>query len=522
MSLKLTPYGVETPGGIVGLQEAPIRVVSPFVKTFGPAAVRFFETFTPMKLDEWQKNYFRDTLGVRPNGKWSAPDVGLVVSRQNGKSELAAARVIIGLFVLKEPLILYSAHRSDTATQIFKRVQDIIADSPELLKQTRHTRRNGQVIVGRQTNGQESITVFDPETRKDISTVQFRTRVKNAGRGFTADCLILDEAMDLDSGFIGDVYPTLSARPNAQAIMMGSAGTKDSEAFGADRTRALSADPGLITWLEWSAELCSDRCEDDCDEHDEPFSAATYAKTNPAYGIRISHESVEKDRRKLTRDEFVIERLSIGDWPIENNEFSIIGKEAWERQLDERGERPVGTVVFAVSTSLDLEYSSITVAGFMDLERKNIKVQVTESDFVDYRPGTKWVVPRLIELWKRWKPYAIVIDAHGQAGDFIKELEDAGVTVVSPRAVEYAQSCAIVVEGIEGKKGQEPWLFHSGQAEITTAVANVDKRRLSGLWAWAKMNESIDIIALESATLAVWGLRTLHRDNPTKDVFVLE
>lgn len=497
MSDELTPYGMETPGGIIGLQEAPVRVVSPFVKTFGPAAVRFLEAFTPMRLDPWQQNILRDTLGIRANGRWSAPDVGLVIPRQNGKSELAVARILIGLFVVKEPLILYSAHRADTAKQIFKRAKQVILESPELLALTKHRKlANGSILIGRQANGEWSI-----ETTDGKCVAEFRTRVANAARGFTADCLLLDEAMELSAGFMGDVYPTLSARPNPQAIMMGSAGNKDSEAFGADRVRSLGADPGLITWLEWSVVLCDERCDDDCTEHDEPYTAETYAKCNPAYGIRISHEAVEKDRRKLAREEFFTERLSVGDWPVENNEYGIISEEAWKAQHDERGERPVGTVVFAVSTSLDLEYSSITVAGFMDHERKNIKVQVTESDFVDYRPGTKWVVPRIIELYKRWKPYGVVIDAQGQAGAFVSELEDAGVNVVSPRAVEYAQSCALVVEGICGKKGQDPWLFHSGQAEITTAVANVDKRKLSGLWAWAKMNESIDIIALESLSL---------------------
>lgn len=512
-----------TPDGITGWQEAPIRIVSPFVKTFGPAAVRFLEEFTTIRLDPWQKHVLRDSLGVRENGLWSAPDVGLVVSRQNGKSELAAARIIIGLYVLKEPLVLYSAHRSDTATQIFKRVQDIIADSPELLKVTKHVRKpNGAVIVGRQTNGQEYIAVIDPKTKREVSVAQFRTRTKNAGRGFTADCLILDEAMDLDAGFIGDVYPTLSARPNAQAIMMGSAGTKDSEAFGADRNRALGADPGLITWLEWSAELCGDKCDVDCKDHDEPYTPETYAKTNPAYGIRISHEAVEKDRRKLTPEEFAVERLSIGDWPVENGEFAIIGKEEWDSQEVTNGGRPVGSVVFAVSTSMDLEYTSITVAGYKDLEKTKIQVQVTESDFVDYRPGTKWVVPRLVELCKRWNA-SVVIDAHNQAGQFIPELEeDHGITVVSPRSVDYAQACADMVIGVHGAKGQDPWLFHYGQPELTKAVANVDKRKLSGLWAWAKLTESIDIIALESATLAVWGLKTLSRDNPTRDAFVLE
>lgn len=499
-----TQYGLETPDGIIGAQEAPVRVVSPYVKTYGPKAVELCSV-VGINLDPWQSNYFRDTLGVRSNGKWAARNVGLVVARQNGKSELAAARIIIGLYVLKERLIIYSAHRSDTAHEIFQRVQEIIEASPELRRRTSEIRK---------TNGQESVKT------KDGCRVQFRTRVKNAGRGFSCDCLILDEAMDLSRGFIGDVYPVISARRNPQVIYMGSAGSPESEAFGDARRRALGDDPGLMTWLEWSADVCTEYCDDDCSEHDEIDSPGTYAKTNPAYGIRISHEAIEDDRRTLDPSEFLIERLSVGQWPADAAEFRVISQAAWEAQSE--GLDPVGTLVFAVTTAPDRRSTAITVAGFSDPEQTKITVQLTAAgEHIDQRAGTRWVVPRLVELWETWAPAAIVIDVKGQAATFIPELEEHGVKVISPKAIEYAQACADFAVGITGTQNEKANIYHANQTELTLAVAGADKRSLSGLWAWARASETADIIALESATLAIWGLKYESREDSNKDAWFL-
>lgn len=503
MKLISTDYGLETPDGIIGHQEAPVRVISPYVRSLGGAAVGLCSQ-VGINLDPWQQNIFRDILGVRENGKWAARNCGLVVARQNGKSELAAARIIIGLYVLKERLIIYSAHRSDTAHEIFQRVQEIIENSPELMRRTKYIRR---------TNGQESVRT------KDGCRVQFRTRVKNAGRGFSCDCLILDEAMDLDRGFIGDVYPVISARKNPQVIYMGSAGTDDAEAFGDARKRALGDDPGLMTWLEWSAEVCGEYCTARCDSHDAVDSPETYAKTNPAYGIRISHEAIEDDRRTLSREEFLIERLSVGQWPQDEADYRVITREAWDRQGG--GADPVGRVVFAVTTALDRRSTAITVAGWSDQAQQQITVQLTASEDIDQRAGTRWVVDRISDLWDRWNPYAVVIDVQGQAATFIPDLEDLGVKVISPKSIEYAQACADFDVGITGTDGEEGNIFHADQVELSNAVAGADKRSLGRLWAWARANDASDIIALESATLAVWGLKHESREEDNDESWFL-
>ena len=61
-------------------------------------------------LDDWQRLALDVALGERADGRWAAFEVGLVVSRQNGKGSILEARELAGLFLFGGRLILHSAH----------------------------------------------------------------------------------------------------------------------------------------------------------------------------------------------------------------------------------------------------------------------------------------------------------------------------------------------------------------------------------------------------------------------------
>lgn len=513
--------------GMTGWQVPPIFISQKYKATLVEEALEFLESLG-LYYDAWQKLVLREMLGVKSDGTWASPDFGLVVGRQNGKSEIAIARILIGLFLIKEPLIVYSAHLADTASEIFLRLVGIIGekDDPYNPNQWLHQYIKHVWFA----NGKQGIEVVhktekaDGTTEKLVCRLKIKTRTGGGGRGFTANCLILDEAMVLSHAFIAALGPTQSAIENPQTIAMGSAGNQDSEYFGHLRSQAFVEDARDITWMEWSAVLCNDYCEDECDddEHDDPFCEETYAKSNPAYGIRISKRAVEKDRRNLDYVGFIIERLSVGDWPLEIDEFKIITREAWDEAEDGMLDTE-GKGVFAITTSPDRLASVIVAAGFTNNEeRAKVLLQITGNETgIDMRAGTKWVVARAVELWKKWKPYAFVIDSKGQAGTFIEKLEDKGVKVISPQALEYAQSCPKLVVAVTGTKNEPRYVYHMGQTEMTMAVAAADKRNLSGLWAWARATEVSNIIALEAATIALWGLEKEAAEYVGKTLWVV-
>lgn len=470
----------------------------------------------------WQQDWMHDCLGViTVDGQplWASRDMGSVIARQNGKSELAIGRILVGLFLIGEPLIIYCAHEAATAKEIFLRIKGILEDD------------SNQGVIGSsikhiwQGNGNYGIEM------EDGSRVLFKTRTKGTARGFSCDCLILDEAMFLSHTFAQSVLPSQLARENPQTIVMGSAGVgEDSEFFGLMRQNALGDDEEAregLTWLEWSAEICDDYCDEDCDEHDDPYSEDTWAKANPSYGVFITGRDIRKIRKKLTPEAFFIECLSVGDWPKEIDEFGVIERQAWEGAEDDELSI-MGKPVFAVSTSHDRLQTCIVAAGFTDEDNQDILVELTAAEdeigdiTLDQRPGTKWVVPRLVYLWKKYKPYAIVIDVKGQAGTFIKELEkDHGVKVISPMALEYAQASASFAVGVTGTKKEPRYIYHTGQPELNLAVAGADKRKLSGLWAWGRATDASVILSLEAATLAVWGLKKLSKEASARTVWAL-
>jgi hypothetical protein len=100
------------------------------------------------------------------------------------------------------------------------------------------------------------------------------------------------------------------------------------------------------------------------------------------------------------------------------------GDEADWRALADADSSPVEPVAFAADVTPDRAAPAIGVAG---LRADGLE----HAEVVDHRPGTRWVVARLVDLHGCWRPCAVVVDDTGPAGSLIAPLEAAGVEVVS-------------------------------------------------------------------------------------------
>ena len=179
-------------------------------------------------------------MGKGKPPKWSAFEVGLVTPRQNGKNGILEARELAGLFLFGERLILHSAHEFKTAQEAFRRVMFLVENNDDLRK---------RVARVRTSHGEEGIEL------RDGARLRFIARSTGSGRGFSADCVILDESYALSSEAMGALLPTLSALPNPQVWYTSSAGKRDSTQLMMIRDRGRAGgDPGLA-YFEWSAPL---------------------------------------------------------------------------------------------------------------------------------------------------------------------------------------------------------------------------------------------------------------------------
>jgi phage terminase large subunit-like protein len=204
----------------------------------GPDAVDL-AAMAGLHLDPWQQLVLEHALGERPDGKWAAFEVAVIVARQNGKGSILEALELAGLFLFGERLILHSAHEYRTAMEAFRRVRDLIDGCRDL-------RRKVAKVIN--TNGEEGIELRTGQRLK------FTARSKGAGRGFSADRLIWDEAFALTEDQVDAQMPTLSARPNPQIIYTSSPpldAVSGAQLFRV-RRRALAGDP-VLAYFDWGA-----------------------------------------------------------------------------------------------------------------------------------------------------------------------------------------------------------------------------------------------------------------------------
>lgn len=456
------------------------------------------ETYENPLLNEWGERRDPDDSG-RIDNKWAATEFGLMVSRQNGKGSILEARELAGLFLWGERLIIHSAHLFPTAVEAFNRILILIQNCPDLDKEV------SRVV---NSHGDEGIWL------KSGQRLLFKARSKSGVRGFTADTIIFDEAMmKLGAAEIEALMPSVSARPNPQLIYTGSAGTQESEQFGRLRNRALAheareTDERKLCWVEWSANACNFFCSPSCEEHDRPDDPRTWAKANPALGIRLDSEWIrEVEYLSMSLFSFSKERLGVGDWPAEGNGWRIIPRDKWKGRGNPYSEIVENSrFALAVDSAPDSSWSCISAAGLNGEE--DIHAEITGLDEqVDYRPGIKWVVPRLVQICKLYKVPFVVISKDSPAGALIEEIESRGIKVVIPTVRDYALACGDIKNGFAPIGGETANLTHTDQAPLTAAVAAADKRPLQDLWAFSKSLSGADITPLVCITLAIWGFK---------------
>ena len=444
-------------------------------------------------LDPWQAFVLERSLGERPDGKWAAATVGLCVPRQNGKGAILEARELGGLFLLGERLIIHSAHQFDTSLEAFARLLFLIENTDDLRRRVKRVSRS---------HGEEGIELTGGQR------IRFKTRTKTGARGFSGDCVIFDEAMILPEKMLGAMLPTLSARPNPQAWLTGSAVDQlvheDGVAFARVRERGHKGESGSLAFFEWSVDA---RDEDGAalspDHIEKTLDGSMLARANPGLGVRLSVDwIVENEWDLLSSRTFAVERLGIGDWPATDGTADlVIGLDQWDGLIDLQSQ-PRDPVCFAFDVTPDRSGASISVAGRRPDGLMHVEV-------VDRRRGTGWVPGRLAELCDRHETAAVVCDVSGPAASLLTALADLGIEPLTVTAQEQGRACGMLYDLVE-----QAGLRHLGTAEMRAALRGAAKRPLGDAWAWSRRSSSVDISPLVSSTLALWGSATAEAAGP--------
>jgi Phage Terminase len=470
------------PDARLGDQRPRILWQPPSVTSAGPEAVELAAS-AGLVLDPWEAFCLEVALAEREDGNWAAFEVGLLVSRQNGKGAILEARELAGLFLFGEQLILHSAHEFKTAQEGFRRVLSLFENTDDLRRRVKRVRTS---------HGEEGIELLSGQR------LRFVARTGGSGRGFTGDTILLDEAFNLPDAATEALMPTVSARPNPQIWYTSSAPDKElapCEVLARVRKRGMAGGDPALAYLEWSVDPHSEFCGADCGAHDDPDDPKAWARANPGMGIRISAEHIGREFRTMSAEGFARERLGVGRWPLERGAWGVIDEADWQVLADPRSlvESPI---VLAGDVSWDRSWGSIAVAGRRTDGLFHVEV-------IEHRPRTDWVVPRMRELKERWGPLAVMVRSRGPAGFLIPELEAAGIEVANMTTAEGAQACGLLYQTVTDTKN----LRHLGQPELAAALSGVVRKPVGDAWTWARKGDGIgaDLTPLYAATDALWG-----------------
>ncbi len=424
-------------------------------------------------LDPWQKLVVRVALAEDRRGSYSAREVGYLVSRQNGKGAILEAVALHGLFIVGDPLTLWTAHQFKTSSEAFLRMRSWIDGSDDL---RRYVRR---VTSG---HGEECVELHTGQR------LRFLARSKSSGRGFSPQRIIFDEAQEFSKVAAEAMLPSMRAQPNRQAIYTGtvpSPETNHPEHWRRLRDRGREGAAGRLAWLEWSPK-----------GSDDPDMAASidmddqrvWVASNPGIGFRdgLDVESLSADREALDDDSFGRECLSI--WPPvpDVDVDTAFGAGKWQDCAVEVTEPPQPSAI-GIAVSMDRAWSSVGAVGG---DRPHLG-SVTRA------PGTAWVAAEARRIQDTYD-CEVVLDDHGPASTLKTDLDELGVRYTATTTGQYLDACGQIFDLVVNK-GVE----HGDYDDLNTAVASAGKRSVGERWAWSR--KSGDVSMLEAVTLALWG-----------------
>ncbi|HEY5833598.1 terminase large subunit domain-containing protein [Streptomyces sp.] len=444
----------------------------------------------------WQKYVSDVALEIDPDtGRFAHREVGLSVSRQQGKTELCLAAQVHRAMAFPGQNIIYAAQTRNDAR---KRWEDEFWEKISGSSLAKYARI-------RKSNGNEAILWPGKRSRMGITA-----NTDKAGHGPPLDLGFIDEAFAHGDDRLEVAFsPAMLTRPMAQLWWASAGGTTTSVWLNKKRKtgraliealwEALAEDPGAVrpmaAYFEWYAPEDMPR--------DDP---ATWRATLPALGYTVTEAVIRSELEKMADDPSGFDRsyLNRTRKPAPASDPNV-PKAAWPGLAGEKW-RPGGDIALAIDVSHGRDYASIGMASVGEDGRMHLEV-------VDRRAGTDWVVPAVVRLRRLWRPVAVAVAGRSPAASLIDDLKKAGVNapetgeapvrgdLVVLRQGDWIEACGQIADAI--RQGR---VAHIDQAPLTAAVNGARTRRSGDAWALDRLSSPVDIAPLVAVTLARWAL----------------
>lgn len=442
-----------------------------------------------VEFDEWQHGIGRIALGKTADEKYAATIGGVVLSipRQVGKTFLVGMIVIALCILSPKVTVLWTAHRTKTATKTFQTMQGMVRK-----KKIRYHLAPGRNDGIRTANGEQEIRF------RNGSVIMFGAREGGFGRGFDeVDLEVFDEAQILSEKALEDMVAATNQSRQPSGALLFFMGTPPrpsdpGEEWLGRRNDALEVKPeqqvvGLsedMVYVEFSADRDAD-----------PDDQEQWRKANPSFPSRTPIESIKRLRKNLkNEDSFKREALGIYDAA---DSARVIDEESWRRVADPAS-MAIERLSLAVDVAPDRSVAAVSFAG----KRADGSWHV---ELDDHRKGTDWVIPWIKSRAEKNKLHSVVADemsglVEEKNGRFYLIGTKIQVTLAAAEGRDMAIACAKFFDGvIDGS------VKHTDQPQVNVALSVARKRPLQGAWAWNRKDAESDITPIVAETLALWG-----------------
>jgi phage terminase large subunit-like protein len=426
-----------------------------------------------IELMDWQKFVAIHGHKVKSDGRWVHSEVGLCLSRQNGKSTLMMLRILTGMFVWGEGLQLASAHRLTTSLETFRQIVSLIEQNPKLEKEVKKIRWQ---------HGAEEIELFG--NRRFVVKA-----ANNAARGLSRpECVHLDETREYkdEEAWSSMRYSMMSAK-NPQVWVYSSAGDQHSVVLNKLRERALVSattnDP--IGWFEWSA------------EPDAPITLPSgdinwqaFAQANPSLGKTIHPDNI---KAAINDPQDIVKTELLTIWVDTIN--SAIDPQKWELcKVDAIPLDPDKPTWLGLDLSPDRKFAALVAAQKLSGERFYIQLLHTWSN--DYSLNDLAIANDLAPYARKYNVQTVAYSKKTAAA-VASRLVPAGIAITDMDGSIYSESCDRWLGAINSHR-----LQHCGQEELTQQTLSAAKLPYGdGSWIIGRRASKVAVCAAVASSL---------------------
>lgn len=458
------------------------RVATPALRgrSRGPVIIRFARDTLGVKLLPWQQYVFEEACRVY-QGRWSARTALTVVARQQGKTLMTAVRVLAGMCLFKERLVVGAAQNRDIALEAWRQTLEL-AENAGL----------GPRGV-RRTNGQEEFWIGDARYRIVASNRQ-------GGRGLSADLVVLDEVREFrDWDGYAALDKTRRAKRGSQVWAISTEGDEGSVVLNAlcEQGRRAAAGPaadGSLAYFEWSAAPWRERPDRD-----------GWREANPSLGRLIDVDTLvhelATDPAEVFETEVLCRRVvSLRPWLPEG---------AWEgcgERLVSVPDSAVGSVLFGVDVGPELRHGSVVVGW----RRPDGRVFAEAVAGFDGAGLTVQLETRLRELVAVWRPPLLVCVARSAGEAVCRRVVEGvpGTELASVGVTEAGRSVQLTFEAVLSKR-----LVHPPDPLLGAHLAGLESGP-GGIGGIRRRSPGVDVDAGVALVLAVGAAEVWRRSGP--------